>query len=101
MRIFPTLESGDGVDRRSTKSRKQPQEENNEDNEPEAEEKHPPVGGKGKARRVVGWIDEAKHKRCRPRRKECPKNGGQESQQRTLREDELDKTTAAGSDRDS
>ena len=100
MRIFTTFEGNDGPDCRGTESRKQTKQENDEDNEPEAEEKHTPVGGKGEARRVVGRIDEAEHKGRRPRRKECAKDGSQEGEQRALRQDELDQATTAGADRD-
>ena len=100
MWIFPTFKGGDGPDGRGTESRKQTKQENDEDNEREAEEKHTPVGGKGEARRVVGRIDEAEHKGRRPRRKECAEDGSQESQQRALAQDELDEATTAGADRD-
>src|ERR1700728_898682 len=62
VRILTTFERGDGPDGGGTESRKQTKQYNDQENEPEAEEKHTPVGGKGEARRVVGRIDEAEHK---------------------------------------
>jgi hypothetical protein len=101
VRIFTTFEGGDGPDGRGTESRKQTKQKNDEENEPGAEEKHTPVGGKSEVRRVVGGIDEAEHKRRRPRRKECAKDGGKEREQRALAKDELDEAPTAGADRDS
>ena len=75
MWIFTTFERSDGPDRRSTESRKQTKQQNDEENESEAEEKHTPVGVKGEARRVFGRIDKAKHKGRRPRGKECAEDG--------------------------
>src|SRR6202034_793170 len=100
VRILTTFERGDGPDGGGTESRKQTKQYNDQENEPEAEEKHTPVGGKGEARRVVGRIDEAEHKGRRPRSKECAKDGSQEGEQRALSQDELDEATTAGADRD-
>ena len=97
----PPFERGHGPDGRGTQSRKQTKQQNDEENEPEGKEKDAPVGGQGEARRVVGWVDEAEHKRRRPRREECAKDGGKEREQCALAEDELDETTTAGADRDS
>jgi hypothetical protein len=99
MRIFTTFEGGDRADGRGTESRKQTKKQNDEDDEPEAEEKHTPVGGKGEARRVIGRINEAEHKGRRPRRKERAKDGSQDGEQSALRQDELDHATTAGADR--
>jgi hypothetical protein len=74
VRIFTTFQGGDGPDGRGTKSWEESQQQNDEDDEPQAEEKYSPVGGKGEARRVVGRIDEAEHKGRCPRRKECAKD---------------------------
>jgi hypothetical protein len=101
VRIFTTFEGDDGPDCRGTESRNQTKQENDEDNEPEAEEKHTPVGGESEARRVVGRIDEAEHKGGRPRRKQCAEDGSQKGEQRALRQYELDEPMAAGADRDS
>ena len=101
VRIYTAFERGDGPDGGGTESRKQTQQKNDEENEPEAEGKHAPVGRKGEARRVVGRIDEAEHKGRRPRRKDRAKDGSQEGEQRALAQDELDEATTAGSDRDS
>ena len=84
VRIFTTFERGNRPDGRGTKSRKQAKKKNDEEDEPEGEEKDPPVGGKGKARRIVGRIDEAEHKWGGPRRKQCAEDGGQEREQRAL-----------------
>ena len=63
VRIITAFERGDRPDGRGTESRKQTKQQNDEKNQPEAEEKHTPVGVEVEARRVVGWIDEAEHKR--------------------------------------
>jgi hypothetical protein len=57
-----------------------------------------PVGAKGEAHRVVRRIGAAKHKGRCPPHKECAQCGSQQGEQGSVGQDELNQTTAAGSD---